>query len=777
MSDPPEHNGQPDGDIPPDRGWTQARLPGPSNGRPDEPATPKLVPRESRSDGPSAIRFRTPRDPTPLPPVGGLVDLDDPLYYLNRELTWLNFNFRVLHEAEDERTPLLERVKFVSIVGSNLDEFFMKRIGGLKHQVKAGITELTVDGRTPEEQLRECRSVVQRLENRQRSATHVLRHLLEEQGIRVVDFADLDKPERKRMRKHYLQNIYPLVTPQATDPAHPFPFVSNLSLNLLVTLRYTDEETTSLARVKVPVGAGIPRFIHAPDVDAWVPLESVMANNLDILFPGMEIVACEHFRVTRNAIYDVNEDMADDLLDVIEAGVRMRRLAPIVRLQVQGGMDPDRLGMLTAELGLKPDDVYEGDGPLGLRDLMELATLPRPELRDPPHASVQHPELVTDRSIFHVIRDAGSILLHHPFQSFETSVERFLREACEDPKVRAIKMTFYRMDPESAILDYLVSAARNGKQVAVVIELQARFDEAANIKWANKLLAHGVHVTYGVLGLKTHCKVILVVRQDHDGLRRYAHIGTGNYHSGTARLYCDHGLVTSQPGIGADLTELFNYLTTGYRPKRRYKKILPAPKHLRQGLIERIQREIYLHSSEAPGLIQFQMNALEDPEVCRALYVASQKGVTVDLIVRDTCRLRPGIQGVSENIRVLSPVGRFLAHSRIYYFRNGGDEEYYIGSADCMGRNLDARVEVLAPVEAPGLREELRNWLDAHLDDDRCIWEMHADGSYVQRPGTEGAGVFSDLMEWAERRQFEATRLRNRPQAWIKLQERVKRDL
>ncbi|NNM34399.1 MAG: RNA degradosome polyphosphate kinase, partial [Gemmatimonadetes bacterium] len=288
---------------------------------------------------------------------------------------------------------------------------------------------------------------------------------------------------------------------------------------------------------------------------------------------------------------------------------------------------------------------------------------------------------------------------------------------------------------------------------------------------------NGVHVTYGVLGLKTHCKVILVVRQDHDGLRRYAHVGTGNYHTGTARLYCDHGLITCEPEIGADLTELFNYLTTGYRPKRRYKRILPAPKHLRQGLIERIQREIYLHSSESPGLIQFQMNALEDPEVCKALYVASQKGVKVDLIVRDTCRLRPGIPGVSDNVRVLSPVGRFLAHSRIYYFRNGGDEEYYIASADCMRRNLDARVEVMAPVEAPGLQEELRAWLDTHLDDQRCIWEMRADGSYVQRSGAGHEGLFSDLMNWAERREFEATRLRNRPQAWVQLQERVKRDL
>ncbi|NNM31932.1 MAG: RNA degradosome polyphosphate kinase, partial [Gemmatimonadetes bacterium] len=396
MSEPPEQNSQPgDQEVPADAGWAPARLPGRSNGEaggPEEVRTPKLVPRVGRPEGPAPVlRYRTPKDPTPLPPEGGLADLDDPLYYLNRELTWLNFNFRVLHEAEDPRTPLLERVKFVSIVGSNLDEFFMKRIGGLKHQVEAGITERTVDGRTPEEQVRECRAVVERLEDRQRAAIATLQAHLADEDIRVVDFADLDKPERKRIRKHYLKNIYPLVTPQATDPAHPFPFVSNLSLNLLVTLRYPDEETTHLARVKVPVGAGITRFIHVHDTNAWVTLESVMADNLDILFPGMEIVACELFRVTRNAIYDVNEDMADDLLDVVEAGLRSRRLAPIVRLQVQRGMDVDRLGMLTAELGLTADDVYEGVGPLGMRDLMELATLPRPELRDVPYSAALHP--------------------------------------------------------------------------------------------------------------------------------------------------------------------------------------------------------------------------------------------------------------------------------------------------------------------------------------------------------------------------------------------------
>jgi len=578
---------------------------------------------------------------------------------------------------------------------------------------------------------------------------------------------ELEQSQRKWIRKHYMRNIYPLVTPQATDPAHPFPFVSNLSLNLLVTLRHPGDETSSVARVKVPVGTGIPRFVRIADSNAWVPLESVMANNLDLLFPGMHVLSCDMFRVTRNAIYDVDEDTADDLLELIEDGLRKRRLTPIVRLQVKKGMDPDRRRILAGELGLGSPDVFEGNGPLGLRDFAEILELPRPDLQNPPHHPAQHPALLNSRPIFHIIRESGPILLHHPYQAFDTSVVRFIREAVHDPKVRAIKMTFYRMAPQSSIIDYLVEAARNGKQVAVVIELQARFDEAANIQWANALAAHGIHVTYGVLGLKTHCKLTLVVRQDHDGLRRYAHLGTGNYHAGTARLYCDHGLLTCDKSIGADLTELFNYLTTGYRPKRKYWKLLPAPKHLRPALLGRIKREIDLHSPESPGKIQFQMNALEDPEVTRALYEAAQAGVEVDLIVRDSCRIRPGIPGLSETIRVVSIVGRFLQHSRICYFRNGGDEEYYIGSADCMRRNLSARVEVLVPVEDVGLRAELRHVLDVQLNDRRCAWEMAADGSYEQRTPRESEDedatcTFNALIDWAHAREFEGKRLRSR---------------
>jgi len=728
------------------------------------------------SDPPEPAPFRTPPDPTPIPDASDRHDLGRPEYYLNRELTWLNFNFRVLHEAQDSRTPLLERLKFLSIVGSNLDEFFMKRIGGLKQQVEAGITERTVDGRNPGEQIEQCYTVVRDLEARQRETGAEILAALAAEGIRVTSWQELSREPRKWLRKHYVRNIYPLVTPQATDPAHPFPFISNLSLNLLVTLRYKRDEHTSMARVKVPVGAGIPRFVQVADSGDWVPLESVMANNLDLLFPGMRIEACEIFRVTRNAIYDVEEDMADDLLELIEAGLRKRHLAPIVRLQVEEGFDPGRRDMLANELGLRESDIFEGRGLLGWADLLALHDLPRPSLKDAAHHPSEHPDLLTNRPLFHVIREEGPVLLHHPYQAFDTSVLRFLREASRDPKVRAIKMTFYRMAPRSSIIDHLVHAARQGKQVAVVIELRARFDEAANIRWANALSAHGIHVTYGVLGLKTHCKLILVVRQDHDGLRRYAHVGTGNYHVETARLYCDHGILTCDPSIGADLTELFNYLTTGYRPKRKYWKLLVAPKHLRGGILKRIEREISVHSEESPGRLQFQMNALEDPEVTRALYSASREGVSVDLIIRDGCRIRPGIAGLSENIRVISIVGRFLQHSRIYYFRNGGDEEYYIGSADCMGRNLGARVEALVPVEDPALRAELRQALDIQLSDHRCAWEMAADGSYTQRtpPPKRETCTFESMIAWAHAREFEGTRLRNRPAAG--LLERWKRD-
>ncbi len=704
------------------------------------------------------------RTEEPLPASEAPMDLDSPDLYLNRELTWLAFVKRVLHEAGDERTPLLERVKFLAITGSILDEFFMKRIGGLKQQVAAGVHKLTVDGRTPMQQIQECHEVTREINAEQQALWIGLRKRLEKESIQVVSYSSLSPEDQRWLRDHYLDNIFPLVTPQAMDPAHPFPFVSNLSLNLLVSLHYPNDPAPLLARVKVPLGSGVRRFVRVRDKLVFVLLEEIMANNLDLLFPGMVIDRIELFRVTRNADVEGDEDKADDLLALIESELRERKFAPIVRLQVAEGIDATHRGRLAAELGLDEQaDVFEVEEFLGLADLFELASLDIPEHRDPDHRPVDTPMLVGRNNVFHAIRDHGALLVHHPYEAFGTSVERFLREASEDPKVRAIKMTLYRTSSQSRVIQHLVNAALNGKQVAVVVELKARFDEEANINWAGKLEQAGIHVTYGVVGLKTHCKVILVVRRDHNGLRRYVHIGTGNYHEETAKLYSDIGLLTSDADIGRDATELFNYLTTGYKPSRSYKKLLVAPKILKPALLRKIRREVRRVGEGKKGLIQIKTNALEDVDITRALYEASQAGVEVDLIVRDSCRLRPGVRGLSENIRVISIVGRFLEHSRIYYFHNGGQEEYYIGSADCMTRNLVSRVEVLAPVEPEPLQQELRTVLDVLLHDQRSAWDMQPDGSYVQRKGGEEAkSAHQQLVKWVEKRFAEANRLRKR---------------
>ncbi len=661
-------------------------------------------------------------------------DLSDSQWYLNRELTWLAFNRRVLHEAEDMRTPLLERVKFIAIVSANLDEFFMKRIGGLKQQIGAGVRELTLDGRTPHQQVVECYEAVRELESRKHDLFRRVIETLKDKNIEIGKYSELSSKEKKLLRDHFQNNIFPLLTPQSIDPAHPFPFISNLSLNLLVTVRYSKSKATSLARIKVPIGLGTRRFLQVGKGDCFVPVEDVMMNNLDLLFPGMEIVSCEIFRVTRNAILEKDEEEADDLLAMIESELKERKFAPIVRLEIGAGMEPLHKGFLAAELELdESSDVFEVPGTLAMRDLFEIAALDHPRKHDPPHHPVDHYQLKSHRSIFHIIRDVGPILLQHPYESFSSSVERFLREAAEDPKVRGIKMTLYRTSSKGRIIDALIQAAHNGKQVTVVVELKARFDEAANIRLAEYMEEAGIHVTYGVVGLKTHCKLIMVVRQDYNGLRRYVHVGTGNYHSETARIYSDVGMLTCDTAIANDVSELFNYLTTGFVAKRNYSKLAPAPVYLKKALLTRIDEEIRIQQERGEGLIQFKMNALEDGDIVRALYRASMAGVKVDLIVRDTCRIRPGVPGLSENIRVISVVGRFLEHARIYYFRNSGAEEYFIASADAMKRNLEARVEVLCPVEHPQLMEELRALLDTQLEDQRSAWEMQPDGSYIQR--------------------------------------------
>jgi polyphosphate kinase len=724
--------------------------------------TPKVATDRTATHGKTRANRRPPvrKVTAKQPPV---TDLDAPELYLNRELTWLEFNNRVLHMATDGNTPLLERVKFLAIVSSNLDEFFMKRIGGLKQQIAAGTSTPSVDGRSPLEQLRECQAFVLRIHHEQNLIYRNLMQQLAQNGIRLTHYTELQQAEQEALREQFITNIFPLLTPLAMDPGHPFPFISNQALNLLVTLRYPGGSAFHYARVKVPMVKDIaPRFVSVGDSHTFVRLEDIVTNNLDLLFPGMEIMSCELFRVTRNAVVEIEEEEADDLLAMIESELRDRHFAPIVRLQVNEGMNPTHRGMLAAELGLDESaDVFVVKSLMAMRDLFEITTLDIPELHDPPHKPVDHPRLANDpRNIFHVIRERGALLLQHPYESFSTSVERFLSTASDDPKVLAIKMTLYRTSEESAIVDALVNAARNGKQVAVLVELKARFDEAANIRWARRMEQAGIHVTYGVVGLKTHSKVILVVRKDYNGLRRYAHIGTGNYHSGTARLYCDLGMLTNDEAITQDLTELFNYLT-GYSPPPRYRKILTSPYTLKKVMIEKIDREIKNHSAESPGLIQLKMNALEDVDITRALYRAAQAGVKIDLIVRDTCRLRPSLPGLSDTVQVISVVGRFLEHARIYYFWNGGKEEYLIGSADLMKRNLESRVEVVTPVEDPRLRQELRLILDVQLSSRKNVWDMQADGSYVERQDTTGKKSLSSqetFIELAQKRMAAASK-------------------
>lgn len=739
---------QPPGDAKPAKAKKADKAPKPEKAaKADKAGKPEKQAKEVGKDGEKGAQ---------APKVETGPDLTSPALYLNRELTWMRFNSRVLHEAQDERTPLLERVKFLAITGSNLDEFFMKRIGGLMQQVGAGVSDRTIDGRTPQEQIDECVAYARAMVATQDAMAKALTEKLKSEKIHLLSYGELTSDERKEARNRYVQFIYPLVTPQSIDPAHPFPFISNLSLNLLVKLIRRKNKPPVLARVKVPVGDGAPRFMRLGKADRFVPLEEVMRNNLDVLFPSVEILSCDLFRVTRNSNTEGSEEHAEDLLAMIESELQERRFAPIVRLEVEKSMEPAHKGLLAAELGLNNvRDVFDTEALLGLRDLFELVGINRAELKDKPHHPIDHPDLPHGRSIFHILRDAGSILVQTPYETFSSSTERFLREAANDPKVHAIKMTLYRTARESNIVEHLIEAAANGKQVTVAVELKARFDEASNIRLAERMEEAGIHVTYGVLGLKTHTKVILVVRRDFDGLRRYVHVGTGNFHPITSRIYSDIGLYTVDSDIGADATELFNYLTTGVTASRKYTKLLVAPSFLKKALLEKIEREGKLHTAENPGLIQFKMNALDDADIARALYRAAWKGVRVNLLVRDSCKLRPGLKGLSENITVTSVVGRFLEHARIYYFKNGGEEEYFIGSADCMKRNLEHRVEVVTPIESKRLQKRLREILEVQLNDRRSAWDMQPDGEYVQRKPSgedDALGTHDQLILLADKR-------------------------
>jgi polyphosphate kinase len=676
-------------------------------------------------------------------PATPALDLREPSLYINRELSWLEFNRRVLHEALDPRTPLLERLKFLAIFSSNLDEFYQVRVAGLKRQVSAGIIERTADGMTPEAQLHAISQVVRDLVRQDRRCLHDdLLPQLAEQGLMLhSSVAELPREERARLDAYFHSNVFPVLTPLAVDPGHPFPYISNLSLSLAVVLRGADSEER-FARVKVP--KILPRWVPLIAPNEFVPLEEVIGANLESLFPGVEILGWYTFRITRNTDLQIaDDDEADDLLSLIQEEVRNRRFAEVVRIEVHASMPSSLRQLLLAEFSeqqepparpLTVDDLYEVAGLLDTADLLSLSTLDMPELRDSPFHPGTQPRLAAARNIFDVIRE-GDIFLHHPYDSFATSVERFIQTAADDPDVLAIKLTLYRTGGDSSLARVLAHAAERGKQVAVLIELQARFDEENNIIWAQRLEDVGVHVSYGVAGLKTHAKVALVVRREGDTMRRYLHIGTGNYNPKTARIYSDFGILTASTELGADLTDLFNVLT-GFASPSGYRRFIVAPRGMRERFLGMIRRELEHHQAGRPARIMAKMNALVDPEIIVSLYQASQAGVPVDLIVRGICCLRPGLQGISDTIRVISIVGRFLEHSRAYYFLNGGEEEVYIGSADWMPRNLDRRIEAVAPIEDPAHRQALRDILLLMWQDNRQAWELQAEGTYHQRhPG------------------------------------------
>ncbi|HET7599181.1 MAG TPA: polyphosphate kinase 1 [Gemmatimonadales bacterium] len=676
----------------------------------------------------------------PAAAPGQAADLRQPSLYLNREVSWLEFNRRVLHEAQDARTPLLERLKFLAIFSSNLDEFFQVRVAGLKQQLAAGIVERTADGMTPEDQLRVISATVRELcrQHRQCLMQEVI-PALAAQGVHLeMRVPNLPAADREHIDRYFQTNVFPVLTPLAVDPGHPFPYISNLSLSLAVVLRGADGEER-FARVKVP--KILPRWVPLTTPNRFVPLEQVIGANLDMLFPGVEIVGWHTFRITRNTDLRIEDsDEAEDLLSLIQEEVRNRRFAEVVRIEVHASMPPSLRQLLLAEFSeeqeqpatpLTQDDVYEVMGLLDTADLLSLASLDIPALRDPPFHPGTQPRLAGNRNIFDVIRE-GDVLLHHPYDSFATSVERFIQAAADDPDVVAIKLTLYRTGGDSSIARTLAHAAERGKQVAVLIELQARFDEENNIIWAQRLEDVGVHVSYGVAGLKTHAKLSLVVRREGDTMRRYVHIGTGNYNPKTARLYTDFGLLTDDAALGADLTDLFNVLT-GFASPAGYRKLIVAPRGMRDRFLEMIRREMRHQVSGRPARIFAKMNALVDPDIIAALYEASRAGVPIDLIVRGICCLRPGLPGVSENIRVISIVGRFLEHSRAYYFLNGGQEEVYIGSADWMPRNFDRRIECVLPIDDPAHRQTIRSLLELMWGDNRQAWELRPDGSYVQR--------------------------------------------
>jgi polyphosphate kinase len=695
-----------------------------------------------------------------------------PELYLNRELAWIDFNDRVLAQALDQRTPLLEQAKFSAIFSNNLDEFFMVRVASLKSQVDAGIETPSVDGLTPLQQLQAIQAKLRPvLEKQQDHYRNTLKPELARHGVHVLDYPQLNEAQREWAQNHFRSAIFPVLTPLAVDPAHPFPFISNLSFNIAALIRDPESGEQQFARVKVPQ-KNLPRFIKLPleltdDSDSLytaLPLEQLVAFNLGLLFPGMTIEGHYFFRVTRDADLELRELEADDLMIALQEGLRKRRMGgEVVRLEVTDEMPQDVVDLLMEGMAVEAEDLYRVNGPLALDDLFGLMGVPLPQLKDEPQqARVAAPlaraqkALLTDgsvaeeefESVFDVLR-RGDVLVHHPYDLFPSSVEEFIMQAAEDPDVLAIKMTLYRVSKDSPVISSLITAAENGKQVMALVELKARFDEENNIQWARHLENAGVHVVYGVIGLKTHTKITLVLKREKEELRSYVHIGTGNYNSKTSRLYTDLGLLSARQDLGQDLVELFNYLT-GFSKQQSFRKLLVAPVTLRSGMEALIRREIEHANAGRGGHIIAKMNSLVDPRLIALLYEASRAGVRVELVIRGICSLIPGLAGHSDNVTVISIIGRFLEHSRIFWFGNAGAAEVFIGSADWMGRNLDRRVEAVTPVEDTVLRERLEQLLRTYLDDNRGAWDMQSDGHFIQRQ-PEGNELNSQLQlmhEW-----------------------------
>jgi polyphosphate kinase len=669
-----------------------------------------------------------------------------PLPYINRELSWLEFNARVLHEARDARNPLLERIRFLTIFAGNLDEFFQVRVAGLRQQMQAGKSALSPDGRSPDEQLAAIRERVLELTTDHSRIALDVRAALAQEGVEIVDFGAIPQ-HHQTLRERFLEEIFPVLTPLAVDPGHPFPYISTLSLSIAVGLRDPESGERRFARVKVP--QILPRLIEI-EPSRFVLIDQVIEANLDALFLGMEILETHLFRVTRNADLAIEEDEADDLLMAIEEELRRRRFGEAVRLEVERSMPAMTRRLLLDGLGLRDSDAYEVSGMLDLTGLSQLMELDRPDLKVVPWtpvtpARLMPPDEDEPADVFAAIR-AGDILVDHPYESFSASVERFIAQAADDPEVLTIKQTLYRTSGDSPIVQSLIRAAERGKQVVVLVEIKARFDEEANIIWARRLEQAGAHVVYGLVGLKTHSKVSLVVRREGSGLRRYVHIGTGNYNPRTARQYVDLGLLTCRPEIGADATDLFNVLT-GLSRQRSIRRLLVAPHSLRSRFLQLVAREVEHVKVGHDARIVLKLNAVVDVPVIQALYGAAQAGVKIDLIVRGACGLQPGIPGLSENVRVRSIIGEFLEHSRIWGFSNGGDAEWYIGSADLMDRNLDRRVEAVVPVEDPDARSRLAAIVDVMLADDRRSWQLLPDGAWKRTEELEGREGTIDTFE------------------------------